>query len=60
MAKTKRKKSLVAYAGFVDGELSLHDDKEYYGGVLRLEIFKIKSDAKKCYQDVRKVKIQEL
>ncbi len=54
------KKSLVGYAGFSDNKIALHDDKDYYDGVLRIEIFKIRKEALKCYEDVRKVIIKEV
>ncbi len=58
--KSKRKKSYVGYAGFVDGKLSIYYDQDYYEGVTRIEIFKHKHQAQKCYQDVRRVTISEL
>lgn len=60
MMANKRKKSWQGYAGFVNGVLDTYYDQDYYGGVTRKEIFKTKTDAKKCYQDVRKVKIEEI
>ena len=56
----KKKKRIIAYAGFDDDEFSFFDDKFYYDGVLRVEIFKVKKEAQKCYEDVRKVEIREL
>jgi len=53
-----KNKKFIAYIGFSDNEPYIYDDKEYYDGVLRYDIFKLKHEAKKCYEDVRKVEIK--
>jgi len=53
------KKKIIGYAGFVNGLLDTYYDQDHYGGVTRLEIFKTKKDARKCFQDVKKVIIEE-
>lgn len=53
--KTGQKKATIAYAGFVDGKLD-----EWLSGfydVQHLAIFKTKRDAKRCHEDVRRVRI---
>jgi len=56
----KEKKSFVAWMGFSDGEPDMYDDPRYYGGVIRGDLFKVKSEARRVYSDVRKVKVEEL
>lgn len=49
------KKEMVAYAGFVDGKLD-----EWLSGfydVEHLAIFKTKATARRCHEDVRRVRI---
>lgn len=55
-----KKESLVFWAGFSNGRISIapfcSGDKE----IMQVEVFKTKKDAKELYEDVRKVTIEEI
>lgn len=56
--KRPAKKQFVAYAGFVDGKLD-----EWLSGfydVEHLAIFKTRATARRCHEDVRRVRIEIL
>jgi len=53
-----RKKILIKWGGFVDNKLDI--TKENYNGYRIYAIFPNRKTAKLCYEDVRKIKIEEI
>ena len=53
-------KKMEVYIGFVDNKPDFYRFDEYYNRVTHGDFFKTKKEAKKCYEDVRKVEIKEI
>ena len=46
------------WIGFCDGELHLYRSPDYYDSVRHADLFATRADARKCYQDVRRVTVE--
>jgi len=55
-----KNKSLIGWVGFCDDKIHIYNDKNGVTDFSMLEIYKFKRQAEKGYEDVRKVKIEEI
>jgi len=54
--KNRKPRAVVAWAGFVDGKL--YQWLSGFYDVEHLSVFKTMADAKRCHEDVRRVRIE--
>jgi len=53
-----KKETFEFYVGIVNNHIDFFHDENYYSGIMKADIFKSKQSALKCYDDIKKVKLQ--